>query len=162
MPGQGKRGLKVQRHLWTPCWSSQHCISLHRHHLPILFIFCTQSQQERAGAQQRARTVRGAWSGRRSGAQGAWQAASPTFQPTARPQEGEADSPGSGHCGWGVQVRTRATSQGPKLAREGPEHPRAFCLYFSPKANVSSCLLGLEILLKKRNCLAAHRAKPWK
>ena len=34
--------------------------------------------------------------------------------------------------------------------------------YFSPKANISFCLLGLEILLKKGNCLAAHRAKPWK
>lgn len=62
----------------------------------------------------------------------------PQPQPTARPQEGEADSPGSGHCGWGVQVRTRATSQGPKLAREGPEHLEGILPLFLSK---SKCIV---------------------
>lgn len=110
-------------------------------------------------------TVQGAWSGRRSGEhRGA------TEQPVATPS-----SPQPGHRKVRQTVldqatvdgdpgRTRATSQGPKLAREGTRAPRGNSAFISlQKQMYRLAPLGLEILLKKTLCcLAAHRAKPWK
>ena len=84
-------------------------------------------------------------------------------------------SPQPGHRKVRRTVLGQATADGearygPELLLKAPEMARkdqstrghsAFN-YFSPKANISLCLLGLEILLKKGTCLAAHGAKPWK